>query len=117
MSDRRDIATSSRSASMSREEGHEIRVGLQNLSDMIMNVSHRQEKMKEVQAPRPAKTANLAQLDDGRGDAIPPERDMRTPYFQQPIQADSRGSDFKTPTLGLWEQSDLPCTVKCELHE
>ena len=101
MPDRRDVATSSRSASqersMSKEEGYEIRVGLQNLSDMIMNVSHRLEKMKETQAPRPAKRANLTQQDEGRGDVAPPERHMRAPYFQQPLQAESRGSAFRIP--------------------
>ncbi len=57
---------------MSKEEGHEIRVALQNLSYMIVNVSHRLEKIKETQAPRPAKRANLTQQDDGRGDVAPP---------------------------------------------
>ena len=75
---RQDAATNSRSASqespVTREEGREIRTGLQNLSELIMNVSQRLDKMKETQAPKPAQRANLSQQDDGRGDFIPSER-------------------------------------------
>ena len=109
MSDRRDVTTSSRSASqegsMSREEGHEIRVGLQHLSDMIMNVSHRLEKMKEMRASRPAKRANLTQLDDGRGDVAPPEghESSLLPTITPGGIKGECFQDSSTPAPGLWE--------------
>ncbi len=98
---RQYVATSSRPTSQERpvtkEERHEIRVGLQNLSDMIMNVKNRIERMKEAQSPKPAKRANLSQQDDGKSDYLPLERDTRTPSFQQTVQAEPRGSAFSVP--------------------
>ncbi len=59
---RQDAATSSRPTSqeisVSKKESRETRVGLQNLSDLIMNVSLRLDWMKKKQAPKPAKRAN-----------------------------------------------------------
>ena len=86
---RQETITNSRPTSQERavrkEESCEIRVGLQNLSDRIMNVSHRLDRMKETQESRPAKSANLSQPDSGRGDYMSRERDLRAPFFQQTL--------------------------------
>ncbi len=62
----------------SKEENRQIRFGLQNLSDMIMNVSHRLDRMKESQESRPAKIANLSQPDSGRATTCQ-ENEIREP--------------------------------------
>ncbi len=94
---RQDSTTSWRSTSqekpVSKEESQEIRAGLQYL----INVSQRLEKMKETQAPRPVKRANLYQQDSGRGDCMPNGRDLRASFFQQALHAEPSNSAFRVP--------------------
>ncbi len=70
--------------SITRGEGREIRAGLSNLTEMVLNVSAQLENMKKGETARAPKRAKHS-MQDGSADLYHWGRQLTAPFLKQPV--------------------------------